>query len=249
MTNVKELSQKQGEVVQPKPQSRGELVPVSMTRGGVLQPTNLPEAIQIAQLIARSGMLPKNYDNNPGAVFVAMQMGAELGLPPLSAIQNIAVINGRPSLWGDAMLALVMSHPDCEDVIEEFDETSSTAKCTVKRRGRIPKEGKFSMADAKIAGLLGKPGPWTQYPKRMLQQRARGFALRDSFPDALRGIISVEEAGDIVDNEPQYTPPDKIKEMVKGAAKKTAEKVAEEPKTETVSDVPDYGEPDEQSKT
>ena len=59
------------------------------------------------------------------------------------------------------------------------------------------------MADAKRAGLAGKSGPWTQYPRRMLQMRARGFALRDAFPDLLRGLVTAEEAMDY----PTPTPP------------------------------------------
>ena len=57
-------------------------------------------------------------------------------------------------------------------------------------------ERKFSVADAKKAHLWGRRGPWENYPERMLQMRARGFALRDSFPDALKGVITVEEAQD-----------------------------------------------------
>lgn len=172
-------------------------------RGGMLSPTNFPEALQLASLLAKSGMLPKQYEGNPGAVLVAMEMGAELGLPPMAAIQNIAVINGRPSLWGDAMLAVCTAHPDCEDVIEAFDEKGTTAICTVKRRGRSPIVRQFSTEDAKRAGMLGKQGPWQQYPQRMLQMRARGFALRDAFSDALRGIRSAEEERDIIDVTPR----------------------------------------------
>ncbi len=62
--------------------------------------------------------------------------------------------------------------------------------------------------DAKRAGLWGKGGPWTAYPKRMLQMRARGFALRDAFPDVLKGMISVEEAQDYPD-EAKPVPVDK----------------------------------------
>jgi hypothetical protein len=53
------------------------------------------------------------------------------------------------------------------------------------------------MEDAKRAGLAGKQGPWQQYPKRMLQMRARAFALRDVFPDVLRGVYVAEEAADM----------------------------------------------------
>ena len=176
---------------------RRELVPVPLAHG-VMAPSNLTEAIEVAKLIAHSGMTPKQYEGNPGAVLVAIQMGAELGLSPMSSIQNIAVINGRPSIWGDAMLALVIAHADCEDVVEDLDEKTMTARCSVKRRGRSPVVRAFSMEDAKQAGLAGKQGPWSQYPKRMLAMRARSWALRDAFPDALRGIVSREESSDIV---------------------------------------------------
>ena len=62
----------------------------------------------------------------------------------------------------------------------------------------------FSMAEAKHAKLTGKAGAWQNYPNRMLQLRARGFALRDSFPDAIKGLITVEEARDY--DAPQKRP-------------------------------------------
>lgn len=178
---------------------RRELVPVTM-QGGMMQPQNLHEALELAKLIAYSGMVPKDYQQNPGAVLIAIQMGAEIGLSPMSSIQNIAVINGRPSVWGDAALAVVLAHPDCEGVDEVLDESTMTATCTVKRRNRAPVVRKFSVDDAKTANLWGKSGPWSNYPKRMLAMRARGFALRDSFPDALRGVHLAEESQDIVVN-------------------------------------------------
>jgi hypothetical protein len=71
------------------------------------------------------------------------------------------------------------------------------ATCVVVRKGMDPVARTFSVEDAKMAKLWEKQGPWSDYPKRMLQMRARGFACRDAFPDALRGIISREEAEDM----------------------------------------------------
>ena len=101
----------------------------------------------------------------------------------MQARQNIAVINGKPSVYGDAMMALVQASPVCEDV-EEFFEDEGTpnpvAVCVAKRKNRKPVVAKFSVEDAKRAGLWGKQGPWSAYPKRMMQMSARGFALRDA---------------------------------------------------------------------
>jgi hypothetical protein len=96
-------------------------------------------------------------------------------------------------------MALVQASPVCEDV-EEFFEGQGTpnpvAVCVAKRKGRTPVTVRFSVEDAKRAGLWAKQGPWTAYPKRMMQMRARGFALRDAFPDVLKGMITAEEAQD-----------------------------------------------------
>ena len=160
-------------------------------------PQNFEELLKFAEMASKTDLVPVQFKNKPFDIVVAGQMGAELGLQLMQALQNIAVINGRPSIWGDALIAIVSAHQDCDDIKEEFDEKTMTAICTVKRKGRSATVGKFSQQDATTSKLWGKSGPWTNYPKRMLQMRARGFACRDAFPDALRGIITREEAEDI----------------------------------------------------
>lgn len=159
-----------------------------------LAPRNLGEAMEFAKIIASSDMVPKDYINKPGNVLVAVQTGAELGLKPMQSLQGISVINGRPGVWGDAMWALILSHPEYEDSHEEKTDTHCTV--TLKRRGKSAVIVTFSMDDAKKAGLAGKQGPWQTAPKRMLQMRARAFAARDLFADALKGIKSIEELRD-----------------------------------------------------
>ena len=160
-----------------------------------LSPQNFEQALTFSQYLADSDLVPKDFKGRPGNCLIAIQWGAELGLKPLQAMQNLAIINGRPSLWGDAVIALVRASPLCEYVNESDDGT--TATCKVKRRGESEQARTFSMDDAKAAGLAGKQGPWTQYPKRMRQMRARAFALRDVFPDVLRGLPVAEELMDM----------------------------------------------------
>lgn len=161
-----------------------------------LTPNSLQEAMQIADLLAGSDIVPKDYQRKPGNILVAMQWGAEIGLQPLQAMQNIAVINGRPSIWGDAMLALVRSSGLLDFIREEISEDGLKATVTVKRKNEESVASIFTMEDAKKAGLSGKQGPWTQYPKRMLKLRARSYALRDVFPDVLKGMAIAEEEKD-----------------------------------------------------
>lgn len=169
------------------------------SKGFSLAPQSLDEAMRFADILAKSSIVPKDFANNPGNILVAIQWGMELGLQPMQAMQNIAVINNRPALWGDAVIALVRSSPLCEYIYESDDGT--TATCRVKRRGEEEQSRTFSMEDAQKAGLGGKQGPWTQYPKRMRQMRARAFALRDVFPDVLRGMPVAEELQDMQSGE------------------------------------------------
>jgi hypothetical protein len=175
---------------------------LSVKTGFDLQVTDMGSAMQLATMIANSQLAPKNFQGKPEDTLVAMMMGNELGLNPMQSIQNIAVVNGRPCVWGDAMLALVQNHPSFGGIEESFDDATMTAKCTVWRKNGTKHTQVFSQADATTAGLWGR-NTWKQYPKRMLAMRARGFALRNQFADALLGLITTEEAYDIPANEVQ----------------------------------------------
>ena len=189
-----------------------------------LSPQTFDQALTFSQHLAASDMVPKDFKGKPENCLIAMQWGAEIGLKPLQALQSIAIINGRPSLWGDAVIALVRSSPLCEYVLETNDGTLAT--CKVKRRGEQEQVRTFSMTDAKTAMLLGKQGPWTTSPKRMLQMRARAFALRDVFPDVLRGLPVAEEVMDIprdmgaVEEASQPAAPDPLLAAAEAAADK-----------------------------
>lgn len=165
---------------------------------GFMNPTTVKEGMELAAWIAKSDLAPRDYKDKPGNVLIAMQMGLEVGLSPMQSIQNIAVINGRPSIWGDSMLALCQNHSDFES-IDENESDDKRGVCVVKRRGMEPQRRDFSVEMAQKAGLWGKQGPWQTAPARMLKLRARAFALRDTFADALRGLQSAEEQRDIVE--------------------------------------------------
>ena len=188
---------------------------IQQGQGFSLVPKSLGEAMEFATILAKSDLVPKDYKGKPGNVLVAVQMGLDLGVSPMQAIQNIAVINGRPCIWGDLQLAIVKAHPECVDIIEVFDKDLMIATCTTKRKGKTPVIRQFSQKEAEKANLWKKDGPWTNYPERMLQMRARSFALRDSFPDALKGIHQGEEVQDIpLQTDPKPTQPPQTTEPV-----------------------------------
>lgn len=165
----------------------------------------------------------KNAD--PQKIVVGILKALEVGMAPITGLSNIAIINNRPCIWGDGAMALVQSKGLIEQFSEFFegaeksagpvtDQTGEvdhtptirdfsddyTAVCRIWRRGQsTPYEGKFSVRDAKRAHLWGnsKKIPWIEHPKRMLKMRARGFALRDGFADALAGLAIAEEVQDL----------------------------------------------------
>lgn len=172
--------------------------PALVDRTGV-KFSNFNEMWQFAICAVNSGVY-KDI-KTPEVACIKMQAGMELGLSPVWALANVMVVNGIPAVWGDAMLGIVKAHKECSDVIEtdegQFPQDTFAAVCEVQRTGKLPVVRKFSIADAKKAGLFSKSGPWSQYPRRMLQLRARAFACRDAFADALRGFGAVEELRDI----------------------------------------------------
>lgn len=204
---------------QPQTQALAPIVPkppVAFSERGI-KIDSFENLQRFANCISESGLAPKGVAT-PAAICVAIQMGAELGLPPMAALQNIAVINGRPTVWGDAQLGIVRSSGLLAEFAEWFEfngqrlprnpvkiDRGLVAVCRVKRQGCEPAEYGFSVDDAMQAGLWGKDGPWKQYPARMLRYRARAFNLRDQFGDVLRGLYSAEELQDGIDRLPVAT--------------------------------------------
>lgn len=169
------------------------------TTGLVFQ--NMQALWWLAQRVMESGLAPKDCKNTADA-FIRMQMSAELGLSPMQGLQSIAVINGRPSLWGDAVPGLVIAKgkPDHPPLVEQIGtEPKGNAdfpddfgfRCTVSRGGKSI-ACSFTVADAKRAKLWAKD-TYQQYPKRMLKTKAVVHACKDLFPDVLKGIAVVEE--------------------------------------------------------
>lgn len=237
---------------------------------GGIELSNLAEAKAFALEIAESGLAPQGM-NKPGAILLAMQKGQELGLKPLQALQSIVVVNGRTSVMGTTAVALIERSGLLEPGTRvEFGCRAATPEerkvrgdwigfCRTTRAGDRERLTEFDVEDAKAAGLWGKRGPWTEYPKRMLPWRAVGFHARDYWSDILHGMMVTEEARDVTPRaaqdgprivEPRAAAPDPLFDM--GAAQAAAQDaeiieadvVEEEPEVEidpeTGEVVPDW---------
>lgn len=172
-------------------------------------PNTMDEAYRLAKAVCMAGMAPRGMDT-PEKAMIAIMRGMEVGLSPFQALDKIAVVNGRPTIWGDGAMALVRGSGVCEWVKEAIDGTGDNrvAVCEAKRRGDPTTTRRtFSVADAKKAGLWNKQGPWQQFPERMLQMRARAFCLRDLFADVLGGLYLKEEIEDTQPEPRRIAPP------------------------------------------
>lgn len=168
-----------------------------------LSPQSFEQALTFAKYLSESEMVPKQFRGKQGDCLIAMQWGYEVNLKPLQALQNIAVINGKPGIFGDAGRAILLAAGcsiDEDDM--EIVKRNNRARCKIVRPGRAPVERTFSLEDAKTAGLWGKDGPWKTYPYRQMAWRAFWFAARDAASDLLRGMGGAEELVDI-QNAPQ----------------------------------------------
>lgn len=172
-----------GEVTAIAPRARNQLAAII--------PQDMDDAWRVATAVHKAGLAPQGM-NKPEQILIAIMHGLEIGLPPMQAVQRIAVINGRPAIWGDAVPAILWSKGF---QIKEWIE-DDVAYCTVTRPDGNSVTRQFSKDDAANAGLLNRKGPWQQYQSRMLQMRARGFACRDAAADALAGMYVAEEIQD-----------------------------------------------------
>jgi hypothetical protein len=209
--------------------------------GLLMSPQTIEQVQSFCLMLSKTEFVPVKFRGKPDSIMVVGAMGARLGVDVFSAMAGIADINGRPSVWGDLLLAVCMSQPQFEDCLESYEgnpyEDNFRAICIAKRKGREPVTRSFSVIEAKESGLWKKEGSWTKTPQRMLQMRARSFALRDTFADALAGFKTVEENEDavLVDVTASASVHDEPKQG-KVRALKSQPETKEKPDVETVVD-------------
>ena len=152
------------------------------------------------ELVVASGLAPKHIDKWETAV-VVMRYGHQLGVDEFTALQNMLVIDGKPSMNASLMHSLIMRDhgPDAVLVLES---TETICQLVCRRRGsKVSSTVEYTIQEAEKAGLVNKPGPrggpgvWKAYPKDMLFARAISRAGRQVFRDTTMGLYTPEELG------------------------------------------------------
>lgn len=155
--------------------------------------------MKYAQMLAESGLLPKDYRGKPANVLYAVEYGQMLGLQPMAAITGIHIIEGKPSASAGLISALVRRAGHKLRVTGD----AKSATCTIVRADDPDYQFTvtFTIVDAATAGLTGKD-VWKKYAASMLKARAVSQCARDACEEALFGLhYTPEELGAPVDGD------------------------------------------------
>lgn len=177
----------------------------------------IPEKIQYAKALADASMLPGSYRKQPANVLLAVEMGEALGVHPFVAIQQIHVIDGKPTASAGLISALVRKAGHRLRV--SGDGEKAVAEVTRSDDSGFTYRAEWTLARAVASGLVelkngkpykrddkGRPMPWERYPAAMLKARAITEVARDACQEALSGVqYTPEELGAWVDADGQPT--------------------------------------------
>lgn len=243
-TEEQALAVQEGEILDSK--NSGIVV-----RGGSLDYENFVGLWRLSKLLVMSGMVPKvkegtSLEERTSQVAVSIARGRCVGLDAFQSVESIVPINGRPMIWGNAPLAICRQSPNwSEEGFDEywevkgqrqdshpakFDDDSITAVCETLRKGaKKPMIRRFSVADAKRAGLWGATGKlYGAYPQRLLPARARGYCLNDNFGDALKGIAIRETFEEEVDGKQPVSNVDELRDQIDKRKEKSSQQKSKE---------------------
>lgn len=155
-------------------------------------PRTLVEVSSLAEVLAKSTLLPKGLHGSVPDVVVQILAGQELGLSPMAAIRGIHIIEGKPVLAADTMVALVL-RSGLAEYFACIEDTDSSVTYETKRKGSpVAQKLSWTVADTKRAGLQLKDN-WRTFPRSMMKARAKAALARDVYPDILAGCYDPDE--------------------------------------------------------
>ena len=173
-----------------------------------------------AKMFASSTLIPKAYQGNMGNIIIALNISKKVNADPLMVMQNLDVIQGKPSWSSKFLIATINSCGRYSSLRYEFkgEEGKASRACRAYCYERSDKDHKeplygawVSMEMAQQEGWLGKPGSkWKTMPEQMLRYRAATFWQRTNAPELGLGLLTQEEARDI-SVDPEDVPFEEIK--------------------------------------
>lgn len=161
-------------------------------------------AMRMANALSASTIVPRDYqgENGLGNCMIALEMASRLNTSPLMVMQNLYVVNGRPSWSSQYIIAMINNSKKYRTELQfEFEGEGDTLACTAyveDYAGRTIKGPKITMEMARAEGWVNKNGSkWKTMPEVMIRYRAASFFGRLNCPDMIMGLYSTEEASEI----------------------------------------------------
>lgn len=164
--------------------------------------SNFEMAQRMANVLSKSTIVPKDYQNNTANCIVALEMSQRLNTSPLMVMQNLYVINGRPS-WSAQYLIAMINGSGKYDMELQYRETQENGKpfscqCWTMKNGREVTGPVIDMDMAQAEGWSTKTGSkWKNLPSLMLRYRAASFFARLNCPEMTLGYYTVEESNEL----------------------------------------------------
>lgn len=200
---------------------------------------NFVMATQMSKALADSTIVPQNYQKNWCNCLIAIEQAQRLKVSPMMVMQNLYVIQGRPS-WSSSFLIAAINNSGKYDTELQFEETrdkdGKPYSCTayaLKNSRRV--EGmEITMEMARAEGWLNKNGSkWKTMPQLMLRYRAASFFARLNCPEITLGLYTKDE---ITDGDfEEYPMPSDVKAQMKNDVEQYANSVPfEEEQVESV---------------
>lgn len=159
-------------------------------------------AYQMAKGLSESTLVPMQFQKNPANCLIALEQSNRLGISPMAVMQNLYIVQGRPSFSSSFIIALINSSKKY-DMELQFDEEEKDGKpyactCWTELNGRRVSGIKITMDMADKEGWLNKNGSkWKTIPQVMLRYRAASFFARMNCPELSIGLYSKEELDDM----------------------------------------------------
>lgn len=170
-------------------------VPAGSLAPSAITPTSFAEVRELAALAVKSGLISEAI-TTPEAAFVIIATGLEMGLSPMQSLRGIHVIEGKPVLSADLLVALAKRSPDCI-YFRLVESTYERATYEAMRRGDPkPTTLTWTLEDARRAELAHKR-TWKAHPAAMLRARCAAALARAVFPDLLLGVYEEDEGAEI----------------------------------------------------
>jgi len=154
-------------------------------------PTNWAQLKEQATMLVQSGFLPPSIKTPAQAIAVAVA-AKELGIGMMEGFRSINIIQGKPTISPQLMLALANRKGLIEDI--KIDATEERCVVTIKRNGREPHTETFGRKEAAALGLIGKDN-YKKQEATMYKWRALAANIRVTVPDVVLGFYTPEEMG------------------------------------------------------